>query len=55
MKSPQYREGQGIIEYLLLTVIVVLVHLDHFKTFWTSNFELYSGLPEKCLRTNSNQ
>ena len=33
MKSPQNREGQGIIEYLLLTVIVVLFILIVSKLF----------------------
>ncbi len=33
MKSPQNREGLGIIEYLLLTVIVVLFLLIVSKLF----------------------
>jgi F0F1-type ATP synthase membrane subunit b/b' len=33
MKSPQNREGPGIIEYLLLTVIVVLFLLIISKLF----------------------
>jgi hypothetical protein len=33
MKSPQYREGQGIIEYLLLAVIVILFILIISKLF----------------------
>jgi hypothetical protein len=33
MKSPQYREGQGIVEYLLLVVIVVLFILIISKLF----------------------
>lgn len=40
MKSPQYREGQGILEYLLLVVIVVLFILIIAKLFGpaVSNF-----------------
>ena len=33
MKSPQYREGQGVVEYLLLTIIVVLFILIISKLF----------------------
>jgi hypothetical protein len=33
MKSPPYREGQGIIEYLLLIIIVVLLVLIISKLF----------------------
>jgi hypothetical protein len=33
MKSPQNREGQGIIEYLLLVIIVVLSLLIISKLF----------------------
>ncbi len=33
MKSPQYQEGQGIIEYLLLVVIVVLFIMILSKLF----------------------
>ncbi len=33
MKSPKYREGQGIIEYLLLTIIFVLFVLIISKLF----------------------
>lgn len=33
MKSPQYGEGQGIVEYLLLAVIVVLFILIISKLF----------------------
>lgn len=40
MKSPQYREGQGILEYLLLVVIVILFVLIISKLFGpaVSNF-----------------
>lgn len=40
MKSPQYREGQGILEYLLLVVIVALFILIIAKLFGpaVSNF-----------------
>lgn len=33
MKSPQYNQGQGIIEYFLIVVIVVLFVLILFKLF----------------------
>lgn len=33
MKSPQYREGQGVVEYVLLAVIVALFILIISKLF----------------------
>lgn len=33
MRSPQYREGQGILEYLLLIIIVILFILILSKLF----------------------
>ncbi len=33
MKSPEYREGQGIVEYLLLIIIVALFVLIISKLF----------------------
>lgn len=33
MKSPQYREGEGILEYLLIIIIVVLFILIIAKLF----------------------
>lgn len=40
MKSPQYREGQGVLEYFLLVVIVILFVLIISKLFGpaVSNF-----------------
>ena len=33
MKSPQYRESQGIIEYLLMVIIIILFILIVVKLF----------------------
>lgn len=33
MKSPQYREGQGLLEYLLIIIIVILFILIIAKLF----------------------
>lgn len=33
MKSPQYRESQGIIEYLLIVIIIILFVLIIAKLF----------------------